>query len=56
VFIGLYVGYVLYLYLQASEPGTLGGPAADVLLAAFPVLAVLFGLMAVREYRSESRA
>lgn len=56
VFIGLYVGYVLYLYLAASEPETLGGPAGDIILGAFPVLAVVFGLFAIREYRRSTIA
>ncbi|MEX2032401.1 MAG: calcium/sodium antiporter [Dehalococcoidia bacterium] len=56
VFVGLYVGYVLYLYVAASGSETLSGPAADVLRGAFPVLAVVFGLLAVREHRASERA
>ena len=49
--VSLYVGYVAYLYVDATGSDGVAGMAGELLLLAFPVLAVVLGLLAWREQR-----
>jgi len=56
MFLALYVGYVAYLYFDATEHGALGPFAVVMLGFVLPVIAVTITTVAVRSWRLERRA
>jgi cation:H+ antiporter len=56
VFVGLYVAYAYYLYINATNPQAFGGQAAMLLGAAFAAVTVLWAFLALREGASARAA
>jgi len=56
LFIAMYAGYVLYLYLDATERGAVGPFAVVTLGFVLPIVALTLGYLALRALRAERRA
>lgn len=54
LFVGLYSGYVLYLFLDATEHGALGPFAVVTLGFVLPAIAVVLAYVALRAWRLRS--
>jgi cation:H+ antiporter len=56
LFVAMYVGYVLYLYLDATERGALGPFAVVTVGFVLPIVALTLGYLGLRALREDRRA